>query len=583
MIPATGVGQVSAEKNGKIGGRSFTETDGTYITPARGLEVLRDPLLNKGTAFTEEERAELGLEGLVPPAVETLDEQARRAYEQYEAQPDDLRKNIYLTALHDRNEVLFYRLLSDHLREMLPVVYDPTVGQAIKAYSHEYRRPRGVYLSIDDVGGIERAFGNLGLGPDDVDLIVASDAEEILGIGDWGIGGGSGIAVGKLAVYTAAAGIHPNRVIPVALDAGTNNEALLNDPSYVGDRHSRVRGGRYDDFIDAYVATATRMFPKALLHWEDFGPSNGRRILEKYTGRISTFNDDMQGTGAIVLAAALGATRVAGLPLREQRIVVFGAGTAGIGIADQLRDAMMRSGLDKETATRLIWAVDKQGLLTDDMDDLRDYQAPYARPAGEVAGRRGEDGRIGLREVIDHVHPTMLVGTSTVHGAFTEEIVRAMASHTDRPIIFPLSNPTERIEAMPGDLIRWTDGRALVATGIPVQPVTYKGVTYAIGQANNALLYPGLGLGVTVSRARRVSDGMFQAAADAVASLVDVSTPGASLLPQVDNLREISALVAVEVAGEAGKESLARVELHDVIQQVEDAMWQPEYRRVRGG
>jgi malate dehydrogenase (oxaloacetate-decarboxylating) len=571
---------VSTAKN--VGRRRFTETaDGAYVTPARGLEVLRDPLLNKGTAFTEEERAELGLDSLIPPAVETLDEQARRAYAQYRAQPDDLRKNVYLTALHDRNEVLFYRLLSDHLREMLPIVYDPTVGQAIKTYSHEYRRPRGVYLSIDDAGGIERAFRNLGLGPGDVDLIVASDAEEILGIGDWGVGGGSGIAVGKLAVYTAAAGIHPNRVVPVALDVGTDNEELLNDPYYVGNRHSRVRGQRYDDFIDAYVTAATTMFPQALLHWEDFGPSNGRRILEKYTGRISTFNDDMQGTGAIVLAAALGAIRVSGTPMGEQRIVVFGAGTAGVGIADQLRDAMVRAGLDRETAIRRIWTVDRQGLLTDDMDDLRDYQEPYARPAAEVAD--WGDGRIGLREVVDHVHPTMLIGTSTVHGAFTEDVVRAMASHVDRPVIFPLSNPTERIEAMPGDLIRWTDGRALVATGIPVQPVTYHGVTYAIGQANNALLYPGLGLGVTVSRARRVSDGMFAAAADAVASLVDVATPGASLLPQVDNLREISARVAVGVAEEAVKEELARVELHDVIQQVEDAMWQPEYRTVKGG
>ncbi|GII58347.1 NAD-dependent malic enzyme [Planotetraspora thailandica] len=555
--------------------------DGTYITPLHGLEVLRDPMLNKGTAFDERERAELGLDGLVPPAVETLDEQARRAYAQYRSQPDDLRKNVYLTALHDRNEVLFYRLLAEHLREMLPIVYDPTVGQAIKTYSHEYRRPRGVYLSIDDVGGIERAFRNLGLGPEDVDLVVASDAEEILGIGDWGVGGGSGIAVGKLAVYTAAAGIHPNRVVPVALDVGTDNEELLNDPYYVGNRHSRVRGQRYDDFIDAYVTAATSMFPQALLHWEDFGPSNGRRILEKYTRRISTFNDDMQGTGAILLAAALGAVRVSGTPMGEQRVVVFGAGTAGVGIADQLRDAMVRAGLDRATATRRIWAVDRQGLLIGDMDDLRDYQEPYARPASEVAG--WGDRPIGLREVVDHVHPTMLIGTSTVHGAFTEEIVRAMVSHVDRPIIFPLSNPTERIEAMPADLIRWTGGRALIATGIPVQPVTYQGVTYAIGQANNALLYPGLGLGVTVSRARRVSDGMFAAAADAVASLVDVATPGASLLPQVDNLREISALVAVAVAEEAAKEELARAELHDVIQQVQDTMWQPEYHPVKGG
>ncbi|MCI2416016.1 NAD-dependent malic enzyme [Saccharopolyspora sp. K220] len=556
-------------------------SDGGYRTPLRGLEVLRTPLLNKGTAFTQEERAQLGLDGLLPSAVTTIEEQARRAYRQYHAQPTDLLKNVYLTALHDRNEVLFYRLLSDHLRELLPIVYDPTVGQAIKQYSTEYRRPRGIYLCIDDPDGIPRAFEDLGLDADGVDLVVASDAEEILGIGDWGVGG-IDIAVGKLAVYTAAAGIDPARVIPVALDVGTDNEELLDAPDYLGSKHPRVRGKRYDDFIDSYVSTATRMFPHALLHWEDFGPANGRRILEKYTDSICTFNDDMQGTGAVVLAALLGASRVAATPMREQRIVIFGSGTAGIGIADQLRDAMVRDGIDHAAATRRIWAIDRPGLLTDDMSDLRDFQVPYARPAAEVADWRGADGRIGLAEVVAHAQPTMLLGTSTVHGAFTEAIVREMAAHTDRPIIFPISNPTERIEAMPSDLIRWTDGRALVATGIPVSPVTYRGTTYTIGQANNALLYPGLGLGAVVSRARRVSAGMILAAADAVAHLVDVHAPGASLLPQVDNLREVSATVATAVADQAVKEGLARAELHDVHQQVRDAMWQPIYRPVRG-
>ncbi|WP_218011123.1 NAD-dependent malic enzyme [Herbidospora mongoliensis] len=548
--------------------------DGGYVTSLRGLEVLREPLLNKGTAFSPQERAELGLDGLLPPVVETLDEQVRRSYAQYQAQPTDLLKNVYLEALRDRDETLYYRLLGDHLREMLPIVYDPTVAQAIKTYSHEYRRPRGVYLSVDHPEDIEQAFENLGLGPDDVDLIVASDAEEILGIGDWGVGGGAGIAAGKLAVYTAAAGIDPDRVIPVALDVGTDNEALLNDPTYVGNRHARVRGGRYDDFVDAYVGAATRMFPGAMLHWEDFGPSNARRILEKYTGRICTFNDDMQGTGAIVLAAMLGAVKVSGVPMRDQRIVVFGSGTAGIGIADQLRDAMMRDGLDQETATRRIWPVDRQGLLTEDMKDLRDFQVPYARPAGE-----GGD----LEEVVRRVKPTMLLGTSTAHGAFTEKVVRAMAAGVERPIIFPISNPTERIEAMPADLIAWTDGRALIATGVPIDPITYKGITYVIGQANNAMLYPGLGLGVVVSRARRVSPGMLQAAAEAVGGLVDVTLPGASLLPQVDNLREVSATVAVAVVKQAAEEHLARTELRDPVQQVQEAMWQPCYRPVRAG
>lgn len=561
--------------------RIIEETDEGYVTSARGLEVLREPLLNKGTAFTVEERDELGLHGLLPSAVETIDQQVRRVYAEYHVQPTDLMKNVYLEALRDRDEVLYYRVLSDHLREMLPIVYDPTVAEAIKSYSHEYRRPRGVYLSVDDVDGIESAFANLGLGPDDVDLVVASDAEEILGIGDWGVGGGAGIATGKLAVYTAAAGIDPARVIPVALDVGTDNEALLNDPGYVGNRHARVRGQRYDDFIEAYVTTVTRMFPGALLHWEDFGPSNARRILEKYTDHIATFNDDMQGTGAIVLAAMLGAVRVSRTPMRDQRIVIFGAGTAGIGIADRLRAAMVQDGLDHDTATRRIWPIDKQGLLVDDMDDLRDFQVPYARPAAEVADWK-DDGRIGLLEVVKRVKPTMLLGTSTAHGAFTEEVVRAMAAAVERPVIFPISNPTSRIEAMPDDLLRWTDGRALIATGIPIQPITCGNVTYAIAQANNALLYPGLGLGAIVARARRVSDGMLQAAAEAVGGMVDVTAPGASLLPQVENLREVSATVAVAVAEQAVQENLARADLKEPVQEVQDAMWQPVYKPVRG-
>ncbi|MER7007817.1 NAD-dependent malic enzyme [Dactylosporangium sp. NPDC000555] len=561
--------------------RKFRAQDGTYVTNARGAELLEIPLLNKGTAYSRAERRALGLVGLLPSAVQSLEDQVARAYEQYHEQPTDLQKNVFLTMLQDSDEVLFYRLLGEHLREMLPVVYDPTVGEAIKRYSHEYRRPRGVYLSIDEPDLVETALADLGLGPDEVDLLVASDAEEILGIGDWGVGG-IDIAVGKLAVYTAAAGIDPARVIPVSLDVGTDNEALLNDPRYVGNRHARVRGQRYDDFIDTYVRAVTKLFPNALLHWEDFGPSNGRRILERYRDRVCTFNDDMQGTGAIVLAAALSATRVTGTPMRDQRIVIFGAGTAGVGIADQLRDAMVRDGLDRDAATRRIWCIDRQGLLTDDMSNLLDFQVPYARPASEVAGWR-RDGGVGLRETVGNVRPTMLVGTSTVHQAFTEDVVRAMAHHVDRPIIFPLSNPTERIEAMPDQLIPWTDGHALIATGIPVPPVTHNGVTYAIGQANNALLYPGLGLGTIVARARKVSDGMLAAAAGAVGRLVDVSAPGASLLPLVENLRMVSATVAVAVAKRAAAEGLARAELTDPVQQVQDAMWQPAYRPIKAG
>jgi malate dehydrogenase (oxaloacetate-decarboxylating) len=551
----------------------------TWVT---GMALLSDPMLNRGTAFTQEERKELDLVGLLPSAVTTIDEQVKRSYAQYQQQTDDLRKNIFLTALQDRNEVLFYRLLSEHLYEMLPVVYDPTIAKAIEQYSHEYRRPRGVYLSIDHPEDIEASFRDFGAGPNEIDLIVATDAEEILGIGDWGVGG-IDISVGKLAVYTAAAGIDPSRVIPVMLDVGTNRESLLTDPFYLGNRHARIRGERYDAFIDAYVKTATKLFPHALLHWEDFGPSNGRRILEQYRNQICTFNDDMQGTGAIALAALFSAVQVSGKPLREQRVVIFGSGTAGIGNADQIRAAMIHEGLSKEEATRHFWCVDIAGLLTDNMGNaLRDFQVPYARPASEVSGWKHDlpNGGISLVEVVRQVHPTILIGTSTAPGTFTEAIIKDMAAHTLRPIIFPLSNPTERMEATPTDLITWTDGKALIATGIPAHPVTYKGITYVIGQANNALLYPGLGLGTIVAQARHISDDMFMAAARAVAGLVDARLPGASLLPHVENLRAVSATVAVEVAKAAATEGLAGAKLTDVIQQVQDAMWQPIYPQM---
>jgi malate dehydrogenase (oxaloacetate-decarboxylating) len=544
-----------------------------------GLTLLNDPMLNRGTAFTKEERAQLGLVGLLPSTMSTLDEQEKRSYAQYQEQPTDLAKNIYMTALQDRNEVLFYRLLTDHLQEMLPIVYDPTVAQAIEQYSHEYRRPRGVYLSIDEPEAIETSLRDVGAGPDEIDLIVATDAEEILGIGDWGVDG-IDISVGKLAVYTGAAGIDPARVIPVMLDVGTNRETLLNDPFYLGNRHSRVRGERYDAFIDAYIKAATKLFPNVLLHWEDFGPSNGRRILDKYRGQVCTFNDDVQGTGAITLAAVLSAVKVSGIPMREQRVVIFGSGTAGIGNADQLRAAMMVDGLSQADATRHFWCVDKQGLLTDNMGNaLRDFQVPYARPAGEVNSWNHDvpGGGCSLAEVVRQVHPTMLIGTSTAPGTFTEAIVKDMSAHTERPVIFPLSNPTTLMEASAADLITWTDGKGLVATGVPSLPVTYKGITYAIGQANNALLYPGLGLGTIVSRARLISDSMFMAAARAVGGLVDPKQPGASLLPLVQNLRAVSATVAVEVAKMAATEGLARAPLGDIVQQVQDAMWQPEY------
>jgi malate dehydrogenase (oxaloacetate-decarboxylating) len=555
--------------------------DPCHETKARGLAVLNSPLLNKGSAFTAEERKSLGLTGLLPPEVSTLDIQVKRSYIQYDRLPDALSKNTYLTGLHDRNEVLFYRLFSEHLREMIPIVNEMTVGIAMEQYHHECRRPRGVYLSIDHVDSMEEAFANVGAAGDDIDLILATDAEHVLGVGDWGVGGIE-VSIGKLAIYTAAGGIDPTRTIPVMLDVGTNRESLLSDPMYVGNRHPRIRGGRYDAFIDAYVRLVTKMFPHALLQWEDFAPGNGRRILETYRGRTCIFNDDMQGTGAITLAAAISAVRVCGTPLRSQRVVIFGAGTAGIGVADQLRGAMVREGLSQDDAARRFWCVDREGLLTSDMaGQLADYQAPYARSRAESnSWKSGLNGNVDLAEVVHRVRPTMLIGASTVGGSFTEAIVREMGAHTARPIIFALCSPPAHAAANPADLIAWTDGRALIATGSPFAPVTHKGVTYVIGQANNAMLYPGLALGAIVSRASRISDGMFAAAASAVSSLVTVRHPGASLLPHVDDLRSVSATVATAVAEAAILEGLARAKLTDIVQEVQDAMWQPEYRRI---
>jgi malate dehydrogenase (oxaloacetate-decarboxylating) len=556
-------------------------SNGALETTLRGAEVLSTPLLNKGVAFTQNEREELGLKGLLPPAVLTLEEQARRAYEQFSSQPDDLLKNVYLTALHDRNEVLFYRILTDHLREMLPIVYTPTVGVAIQRYSHEYRKPRGVYLSINDPSGIEEAFTNIGATAENIDLVVVTDGEGILGIGDWGVGG-INIAIGKLAVYTAAVGIDPSRVLPVILDVGTNREELLNNPFYIGNRHPRITGEAYDEFIDTFVQAVNKQFPKALLHWEDFSSRNARKILDKYRHDVCTFNDDIQGTGAVSLAAVLSAVKASGVPLSEHRVVVFGAGTAGIGIADQVRDAMVRVGVSEEESYKRFWCIDRNGLVTDNMEDLLDFQIPYARKEAEVSEWKQNDV-IGLAEVVKHVKPTILIGTSTVAGAFKEEIIKEMASHIERPIILPMSNPTPLAEAKPADLIEWTEGRALVATGSPFEPVTYNGVTYVIGQSNNALIFPGLGLGTIVVRASVMTDGMFAAAAEAVASMVDTSQPGAPILPEVEELRNISEMVAIEVAKVAVAEGVARVNLsdNDIKMAVQEAMWKPEYRQIK--
>ena len=540
-------------------------------------EILQNPLTNKDTAFTVEERKKYGLIGRLPAAVETLDQQAVRAYRQYASYAENIEKYIFLDQLHNRNEVLYYKLLTDHLAEMLPIVYDPTVGEAIKKWSRDYRRSRAVYLDINHPEAIRESLESLGLGANDVDLIVVSDAEEILGIGDWGVNG-TDISVGKLAVYTAAAGIDPARTIAVNLDVGTDNEALLNDPTYLGNRHARVRGERYDALIAEYLKTAAELFPNALLHFEDFGPSNARRILVENRERYRIFNDDMQGTGAIVMAAVFSGLKVTKQNFAEQRLVVYGAGTAGTGMADQISAAMQRDGLSREEAKKRVWLIDINGLVTDDMPNLPDYQQEYARPAAEVAAWTKTNGKISLLEVVKQVKPTILIGTSTDHGAFTEEVVKALCAGVERPILLPLSNPTEKIEVMPTDAVQWSDGKALISVGIPVPPVPYKGVNYQIGQANNAMLYPGLGLGVIVSGAKEVTDGMLLAAAEAVASQVNPQDTGASLLPPVDNLRASSATVAVAVAKQAVKDGVATKQPENWVQAVQDVMWQPVYR-----
>jgi malate dehydrogenase (oxaloacetate-decarboxylating) len=561
----------------------WLDEEGAWRTTLSGRQVLSDPRINKGTAFSEDERRELGVTGLIPAAHLTLDEQVARVYAQYQRQSTDLARNVLLTEVHDRNEVLFYRLLISHLSEMLPIVYTPTVGQAIKNYSHEYRRPRGVYLSVNHPELIETSLRAPGLGPEEVDLIVATDAGAILGIGDWGVGG-IHIAAGKLAVYTAAGGIDPNRCLPVMLDVGTDRQSLLDDPFYIGNRRRRAAAAEYDSFLDAFVAAVGKLFPRALLHWEDIGVGNARRLLERYRERMLTFNDDIQGTGAVNLAAVLAAVRATGERLSRHRIVIFGAGTAGTGIADQLCAALQADGLTREQARARFWAIDASGLLTADSAGLSESQRRYARESAEVSLWQRDRllGGIGLAEVVRQVHPTVLIGTSARPGAFTAEIIVQMAAHTARPVVLPMSNPTELSEATAADVIRWTEGRALVATGSPFGPVDFGGMRYAIGQANNALVFPGLGLGVIASRASRVTDGMLAAAADAVASLVDPSVPGAPLLPPVETLRETSVVVAAAVVRAACADGVATVSRQaDIPEYVRALMWRPAYRLVR--
>ena len=540
----------------------------------RGQEILNNPFLNKGTAFTEEERAELGLTGMLPAHVQTIQEQADQAYAQYLTKVNDVEKRIFLSTLFDTNRTLFYYLVDQHVAEFMPVVYDPTIADTIENYSALFVNPQNAaFLDINHPENIEATLKNAADGRD-IKLLVATDAEGILGIGDWGVQGVD-IAVGKLMVYTAAAGIDPASVLPVSVDAGTNRKELLEDPLYLGNRHERVRGDQYFEFIDKFVKTAQSLFPEMYLHFEDFGRSTATEILNTYKNDWPTFNDDIQGTGIVVTSAVLGALAITGEDIKSQTYLTYGGGSAGTGIANRVLAEFMQQGLSEEEARKHFYMVDRQGLLFDDDETLTPEQKPFARSRSEF---ENADELTDLLSVVKAVKPTVLVGTSTNPGSFTKEVVEAMVANTDHPKIFPLSNPTKSHEAMPDDLIKWSDGKALVATGVPVDPVTASnGVTYEIGQANNMLVYPGLGLGTIVAKAKVLSDGMISAAAHALGGMVDASQPGAPVLPPVSRLSEMSFRVAVAVAKQAIAEGLNQVEIDDVEAAVKAAQWTPEY------
>lgn len=540
----------------------------------RGQEILNNPFLNKGTAFTEAEREEFGLTGMLPAHVQTIQEQADQAYAQYLTKVNDVEKRIFLSTLFDTNRTLFYYLVDQHVAEFMPVVYDPTIADTIENYSALFVNPQNAaFLDINHPENIEATLKNAADGRD-IKLLVATDAEGILGIGDWGVQGVD-IAVGKLMVYTAAAGIDPASVLPVSVDAGTNRKELLADPLYLGNRHERVRGDQYFEFIDKFVKTAQSLFPDMYLHFEDFGRSTATKILNTYKNDWPTFNDDIQGTGIVVTSAVLGALAITGEDIKSQTYLTYGGGSAGTGIANRVLAEFMQQGLSEEEARKHFYMVDRQGLLFDDDETLTPEQKPFARSRSEF---ENADELTDLLSVVKAVKPTVLVGTSTNPGSFTKEVVEAMVANTDHPKIFPLSNPTKLHEAMPDDLIKWSDGKALVATGVPVDPVTASnGVTYEIGQANNMLVYPGLGLGTIVARAKVLSDGMISAAAHALGGMVDASQPGAPVLPPVSRLSEISFRVAVAVAKQAIAEGLNQVEIDDVEAAVKAAQWTPEY------
>ena len=536
--------------------------------------ILNDPFLNKGTAFTQEERKELDLIGLLPPYIQTIEEQAAQTYAQMQTKVNDLEKRLFLMEIFNTNRTLFYYLFSQHLEEFNSIVYDPTIADTIEGYSDLFVEPQYAgYLDINHPENIEETLKNAADNRD-IRLIVVTDAEGILGIGDWGVNGVD-ISVGKLMVYTGAAGIDPSMVLPLVIDAGTNREELRNNPNYLGNRHERVRGERYYEFIDQFVQTAERLFPKLYLHWEDFGRMNAANILEKYRKNIPTFNDDIQGTGIVTLGGIFGAMDITGEKLADQVYLCYGGGTAGAGIASRVLHEMVSQGLSEEEAYERFFMVDKQGLLFDDMDDLTPEQKPFAK---NRANFPNANKLTDLLEVVKTVKPTILVGTSTQPNTFTKEVVEAMCQNTERPCIFPLSNPTKLAEASAEDLIVWSDGKAFVATGIPSDNVIYKGVEYIIGQANNALIYPGLGLGVLASEASLLTDEMIGAAAHSLSGITDITKPGAPVLPPFKYVADVSIKVAESVAKKAQEQGLARAQEKDMAKAVRDFKWIPKYK-----
>ncbi|EHH6117340.1 NAD-dependent malic enzyme [Listeria monocytogenes] len=547
------------------------------MTLKSGFDYMNNPLLNKGTAFSKEERASYQLDGLLPPIIETIEQQAVRIETQIENLETPLHKHQLLTNLYNENRTLYYYVVTKNVTDYLPIIYTPTIGDAVIQYHQDYTAPdEALFIDAFAPEKLSASIKNYAKNNPNIDMIVITDGEGVLGIGDWGVNGVK-IAVGKLAVYTVAAGLAPDRVLPVVIDAGTNNETLLNDPLYLGNKRPRLSESEYDAFIASFVIVMKEVFPKAILHWEDFGRANASRILHNYRDKICTFNDDIQGTGAMVVAAVLATIQVSKIPLSEQKIIIFGAGTAGIGIADQLSAQWMReTGLPFESAKKHFYLVDRNGLVLDNMTDLTTGQKKYAHPSTEWSNLPTDT----LENLMEAVHPTMLIGCSGVTGAFKESIVKKMTQYTERPAILPLSNPTKLAEATASDLIQWTDGKALIVTGSPSKPVEYQHTTYEIGQANNALLYPGLGLGALVTRAKYITDGMLAAASMAVAEQISPNKAGAALLPHVRTLRETSRAVAIAVANQAIKENIHQVELTNVTEAIEREMWQPIYKGV---